>query len=129
MKKYDDYTCRLYIEGDWSLDEMIDMIKDHTGGEKSLKTVIAGNFEIDVEDSQDADPNKLNNEDDFLFYKFSCYIEPVLKNDPKTYIKSLSKLILNLRSDGALVVASCEFEKEISLLTGWNWSVQKPNHP
>ena len=129
MNTYDDYTCRLYIEGDWSLNVLIDMIKDHTDGDKSVRTIVAQEFEIDLENSQDADSHKLNDDDGFLFYRFGGYVEPSSKVEPKAYIEALSKLIVRLREDGALVVASCDFEKEISRLTGWNWSSRKPKQP
>ena len=126
---YDDYTCRLYIESDRSLEEITNTIKNFTDGSKSNKTILTDMFEIDVEESLDADKEYIDKEDGFLFYRFNVYVEPNSDDEYKKYIKSLSKLISDLRTNGARVVASCEFEQDISSLTGWNWSERTPKHP
>lgn len=126
---YNDYTCCLYIEKDWTLEKTINIVKGLTNGSRSNKTITNDILDIDIEESQDADKNYIKKKDGFLFYKFNAYTVPKSENKEKKYIISLSKLISDLRHNGAKVVASCEFEEDIAHLTGWNWSEKTPHHP
>ena len=39
------------------------------------------------------------------------------------------RLIENLRTDGMIVTASCDFEDRVTAETGWNWTVSSPDPP
>ncbi|WP_159978117.1 hypothetical protein [Roseobacter cerasinus] len=87
-------------------------------------------FDIDLEISLDHNPSHLESLGGFLFWPYGAYLEPTSDAiSERQYIASVSALIADLRKRNLRVVASCDFEKEVSQITGWNWSEGSPIHP
>jgi len=47
----------------------------------------------------------------------------------ETFQAGVSAMIRELRKEGSLVTASCDFEDRIIAETGWNWTLANPNPP
>lgn len=120
-----DYSCHLYIDGDFDKDSLATEIASLIGGEISISSVrdefIHFHFaRNDIFDKQ----KSLTREDGFLFSRYVADINPlheVVDNiepvDCEIYLDLLIHIIKNLRDKGYRVVAACEYEELIESRT------------
>jgi len=85
----------------------------------------------------DCFPDKIHEHAGFIYYPYVAIVDPyadikVQGSEPfdtEVYLDILCHVITKLRENGAIVVASCEYENLIVEKTGWNWSEDTPNAP
>lgn len=141
---FDDLYCRLYIQFDGTLNILRKNITSYFGGSISIGSVFDEYVSINVMKNDGFLPDKIHEHAGFVYYPYTAEVEPTLAImtpyaamakrkwktiDTEIYWDVLCYVIRKLRENGAIVVASCEYENLIAEKTGWNWSEDTPNAP
>jgi len=119
MLESENLYCNIFINFDGELKQADDLVAKLTNGNiKSSVRVIETTFaELDVRRNDGyKTPKELrskDSDDDFLFWKYHIDIEPTEHVSRSIYIMNISKLIINLWSEGINAVAACGFEDEL----------------
>jgi len=128
--------CRLYILSEDALDVVQSRAASIFGVEHDHFEMRSTYLSASIMKNEDFSEDKLAEHGGFVFYPYTAEVDPVdqivpdtQKVDAHEFLDDLSRLIVELRSAGYSVVASCSYEEEIAEKTGWNWSVSTPNHP
>lgn len=115
MITYDNLYCKLFIDTGLNKGELLNAIKEHTGGvQTGHEFISAGWAAIGLDENDEYDSALVNDQDHgFLYYPFLIDIEPEKSVDLQTNIKEIKKLIAHLTSLGFKVTAACDFEDEL----------------
>ncbi len=115
MIPYDNLYCKLYIDTGFNKGELLNIIKEHTGGVQPGREFISTEWaEIGLDENNEYDPALTDDKNDgSLYYRFLVDIEPENNVDSQTYIVGIKKLITHLTGLGFKVTAACDFEDEL----------------
>lgn len=105
--------CRLFIDCELNRDQLTKEAAAISCGKISRFTISSGWGEIDIRENDDWDDTKTENQEGFLFYRFSNDVEPNETIARDCYVTGVIELINGLRSLGCKVVPACDFEDEI----------------
>ncbi|QAA33369.1 1,4-dihydroxy-6-naphthoate synthase [Clostridium manihotivorum] len=120
MNIYDNLYCKIYVDTDKSIQDIINVILSVVSGQVRRKGVYSTNLEIDIRYNKEYDElERLGVEDGFLYYKYYLEIEPNENAAQKKYILSVSQLLEGLWGVGYKAVASCDFEVDLPRSGGY----------
>lgn len=113
----DNYHCKLFVNSDLTKKELAQKIEAYTNG------IIAGNYiecdwaSLDVRYNEEYSIKMIEESgpDSFLYYKYYVDIDKDSRVvDDQYYIGMMKDLIQSIKSDSSAVVASCDFEDQLS---------------
>ena len=105
--------CQLFVDCSLSSVQLLREIVGIVGGEACSYTVAAGWGEIDVLENDDWDALRTDQEDGFLFYRYSNDVVAHDMTNRDRYVLGVIELIEGLRAIGCRVVPACDFEDEL----------------
>lgn len=115
MSKYRSSYCKIFINTDEEKEVILNLIEKITMGSKKRWTIISDLMKIELINNEDFSEEKsVKAEDGFLYSKYYLGIEPGEGIKEEQYITGVIILLENLRSSGYKVVASCDFQNELS---------------
>jgi len=106
--------CRLFVDCSLSREQLTEKTASILCGQKERFTVLSDWGEVDIRENDDWDDGNTNQEDGFLFYRYSNDIEPNNSTDRDSYVAGITRLVHGLRSLGCKAVPACDFEDEIN---------------
>ena len=114
-KMYDDLYCKVFIDTDMDYNSLFDLIMDCIAGRKhAISFIITDWCDISVRRNKEyRQEQHLIDSTDFLYWRYYLDIDP-LNVDKKQYIRSVAKLLKDLREHGMGIVIACDFEDEVN---------------
>ncbi len=106
--------CRLFVDCALSREQLTKQIASIVCGQTQRFTVSADWGEVDIRENDDWDETRTDQQDGFLYYRFSNDIEPRETTDRESYVAGVRDLIKGLRARGCKVVPACDFENEVN---------------
>jgi hypothetical protein len=114
MTTLQDLYCKIFVNTDITRDSLIRKVAKFAGGHSEMRIITSPMMEIYVDVNDEYDETKSRGEDGFLYFPFCLDIEPVANADDDAYIRSVNRLLENLRAEGFQTAAACDFEDELS---------------
>lgn len=112
---FDDLYCKVFIDTDMDYAGLFDLILNCVAGRKNaINYIITDWCDISVRRNEEYRQEQyLIDSTDFLYWRYYLDIDP-LNIDEKQYIRSVAKLLRDLREHGMGVVIACDFEDEVN---------------
>ena len=119
---YDNLYCKVFIDTDMDYDGLFELIKNCVAGRKhAISFIITDWCDISVRRNKEYKQEQhLIDSTDFLYWRYYLDIDP-LNVDEKQYIRSVAKLLKDLREHGMGVVIACDFEGKVNNMLGVNY--------
>jgi hypothetical protein len=95
-----NYYCKLFIDSKMERDAVVG----------SVSCEVA---EIDVRSNEEWDIMRVQDANEFLFYRFYADIEPVVGADFEDYLRLVTSIVRELQASGCAAVPACDFEDSI----------------
>ncbi|MBE9252212.1 1,4-dihydroxy-6-naphthoate synthase [Dolichospermum sp. LEGE 00240] len=122
MGERQNLYCKIYLDCDISLDELIRTIAALVHGRINRRSVLCAGYEIDARKNEDFDENlRCDYPDGFLYYPYSIDIEPTEEILPILYKETIAKLLETFWDKNYQAVAACDFEDELPRKGGYKW--------
>lgn len=122
----EDLYCKVFINTIQSIKELTEKISVCLHLEHDKFFSIEGDyFSVDVIKNKEFDEEKSKEfPDGFLYFPYFLDIDTSDCNKSSDYKKEIRKLLVFLWKEGYQVVASCDFENELSCKGGYNQGIK-----
>ncbi|HEY9691453.1 MAG TPA: hypothetical protein V6D15_04575 [Oculatellaceae cyanobacterium] len=121
MNDYDRLYCKLYIDCDVNINELVGLIAKLTSSRIEQWSISTPECEIDVRNNDDFDNKRSKFPDGFLYYRFYLDIERTEGTERGSYIECISRLLEYFWLLSYKAIAACDFEEELPRKGGYNW--------
>ncbi len=112
--------CKIYVDSKADKRQLLDLIAGMISGSIKMRTVSSPELEVDLFVNEDFDEKRrLQNGDQFLFYRYYLDVEPSESARRERYVESVGKLLERLWQSGYKAVAACDFESELPRMGGY----------
>lgn len=111
---YNDLFCKLFINTEKPVEEVLDIIYLILKGEiQPIRAIKTKEAEFDLRINKEFDLEKSKREEDgFLYWMYYLDIEPT-DCEESDYIKVVYNLIAELKKQGIASIAACDFEDKL----------------
>jgi hypothetical protein len=119
----DNMYCKIYVDSHAEKARLLDLIAVIISGSIKMRTVSSPEFEVDLVVNEEFDEaRRVQNADQFLFYRYYLDIEPTECVRRERYVESVSNLLEGLWRSGCKAIAACDFENELPRRGGYETS-------
>jgi|688.fasta_scaffold582262_2 hypothetical protein len=108
-----NYYCKLFIDSKMERDAVVGSIASIVKGSIERYSVSCEVAEIDVRSNEEWDIMRVQDANEFLFYRFYADIEPVVGADFEDYLRLVTSIVRELQASGCAAVPACDFEDSI----------------
>ena len=106
-----EFYTKLFVQIDIALQELLQLVANTCSGNIDVVTIEVDKIEIDIMKNESAptisDPN------DFMSYPYTAEVVNIEDMSLESYLEFTGSLMKNLNSNGAKVVAACDWEDKL----------------